>query len=75
MDETVAAEDAPIGVQLWTTGHPRYADNYTLRSVATVRTETNTYVEWTYRSGAKRVFGLGEHVVIRRTLASELDNG
>ena len=62
---TVVAENAPLGVQLWPTTSPKYADNFTLASVAVVRTESRSFVEWTYRSGATRMFGLGEQVAVQ----------
>lgn len=58
----VKAEDAPIGVQLWPTTAPQYAPNFTLASVAVVRTATGSHVVWTYESGTTRTFALGEEV-------------
>jgi hypothetical protein len=58
----ISAEDAPIGVQLWLTTHPDYAPNFTLEKVSVIRTETRTYVEWTYQSGTTRTFDVGEQV-------------
>lgn len=60
----VIAEDAPIGVQLWPTTSPKYAPNFTLATVAILRTSTGRHVVWTYESGATRVFFLGERVAV-----------
>ena len=70
---TVAAEDAPIGVQLWPTTAPQYARNFTLATVDVIthkfRDESGTYewstVEWTYENGSVRNFDLGEHVAVQ----------
>jgi hypothetical protein len=70
---TIAAQDAPIGVQLWPTITAKYALNFTLQSVEiirrTLRDASGTYdvatVEWTYESGATRTFGLDERVAVR----------
>jgi hypothetical protein len=63
--ETVIAEDAPIGVQLWPTTDPQYAPNFTLMEVRTVRTATRSYVRWVYENGSERTFDLGEMVAVR----------
>lgn len=61
----VAAEDAPLDVQLWPTrDDERFGLNFTLESVAVVRTINGTHVEWRYYNGNVRSFLLGEHVVI-----------
>jgi hypothetical protein len=59
---SVAAEDAPIGVQLWPTITPESAPAFTLDRVEIVRTETQKYVRWVYQSGTIRVFELGQTV-------------
>ena len=59
---TFAAEDAPIDVQLWPTTSPKYANNFTLKSVARVRTAYGEHVLWTYYSGTTRTFAVGEQV-------------
>ena len=65
----VAAENAPLGVLLWSVRSPEYADNFTLDRVdsTTIRTEdgTHTYVTWHYRSGDTRTFDLGEPVAVK----------
>lgn len=66
VDFYVVAEDAPIGVQLWPTRTPEYAPNFTLASVAVVRSEAPTYVVWTYESGTVRTLALGEQVACRK---------
>jgi hypothetical protein len=63
--QTVTAEDAPLGVQLWPTISPEFAKNFTLAEVAVVRTATQTYVRWTYESGYKRTFRVGELVAVQ----------
>jgi hypothetical protein len=63
--ETVAAELAPIGIQLWPTRSPEYADNFTLATVSVVRNEVREYVVWTYRSGTTRKFNVGEQVAVK----------
>ena len=62
--QTVTAENAPIGVQLWPTLTPESAPNFTLDKVAVVRTENGAHVEWTYQSGNVRTFTVGEEVVV-----------
>src|SRR5262245_3297238 len=60
----VAAEDAPIGVQLWPTTAPGYAHHWTLVSVEVISqkvrdasgTYENTQVVWTYEDGKQRRF-------------------
>lgn len=65
-DQTVAAEDAPIGVQLWPTLKPEFAPNFTLNEVQIIRNEVGTYVRWVYQGDVEtRTFKLGEQVVIR----------
>lgn len=65
-ETTIAAEDAPLGVQLWPTISPEFADNFTLTAVKVVRTEVNSYVHWMYRgASADRYFEIGEQVVVR----------
>lgn len=60
---TVIAEDAPTGVQLWPTASPDYALNFTLESVAVIRTSSGRrFVTWTYQNGNQRHFDLGEEV-------------
>jgi hypothetical protein len=61
---TVAAEDAPLGVQLWPTLSPEFAPQFTLDEVATVRTVNGTYVRWTYQDGKTRQFRVGEQVMV-----------
>jgi len=61
LDTTVAAELAPVGVQLWPTRLPVYADNFTLADVTVV----DGSVRWTYRNGTVRWFRLGEQVVVQ----------
>lgn len=61
----VVAEDAPIGIQLWPTRTPESWQNFTLREVQIVRTETRRFVRWVYYSGATRDFELGAEVVVR----------
>jgi hypothetical protein len=63
--QTVIAEDAPIGVQLWPTRSPEYAPNFTLQSVAIIRREARSYVEWTYENGNTRQFELGDQVAVK----------
>ena len=64
---TVAAEDVPLGVPVWHTRRPEYADRFTVESVAVIRDETYGcgWVEWTYRSGDTRTFSLGEEVFVK----------
>ena len=62
---TVIAEDAPIGVQLWPTRSPEFADNFTLERVEIVRDEVRTWVRWTYRNGTTRNFQLGEAIAVK----------
>jgi hypothetical protein len=65
-DQTVAAEDAPIGVQLWPTRSPEFAPNFTLNEVQIIRNEVGTYVRWVYQGDVEtRTFKLGEQVVVR----------
>jgi len=64
-DYSVIAEDAPIGVQLWPTTSPKFAPNFTLASVATVRNEVRSYVVWTYENGSQRTFEMGEQIACR----------
>lgn len=61
---TVAAEDAPLGVQLWPTRTPEYAPNFTLNRVEVVRTPGGQYVRWVYESGDQRIFKMGELVAV-----------
>ena len=63
--DSVIAEDAPIGVQLWPTRSPAYADNFTLMEVQVVRGEVRSYVRWIYRNGNERTFSLGESVAVQ----------
>jgi hypothetical protein len=60
-DPTVAAEAAPIGVQLWPTRHPKYAPNFTLAEVKV----TGDHVTWIYQNGKTRHFNVGEQVTVR----------
>ena len=62
--QTVTAENAPIGVQLWPTLTPKSATNFTLDKVAVVRNEWGVHVEWTYQNGNVRFFNVGEEVVV-----------
>jgi hypothetical protein len=64
-ETTVVAELAPLGVQLWPTISPEYADNFTLDKVETHRTVNGTMVTWTYRSGTTRVFHAGEEIAVK----------
>lgn len=69
---TVTAEDAPIGVQLWPTRHPRYAPNFTLLSVEVITRKLreasgvydSTRVIWTYENLDTREFEVGEQVAV-----------
>jgi hypothetical protein len=62
----VRAELAPIGVQLWPTRSPGYADNFTLASVTVVdHSVRGAYVVWTYRNGKTRTFHVGESVTVQ----------
>lgn len=72
--DTVTAEDAPIGVQLWPTTRPECAPNFTLATVEVVtrklrdafgEQEISTVV-WTYEGGNVRTFRLGEQVAFSR---------
>ena len=63
--QSVVAEDAPLGVQLWPTRSPEYAPNFTLERVETVRDINGTHVRWVYQSGTTRVFRLGESVTVQ----------
>lgn len=63
--QTVTAELAPVGVQLWPTRDPKYADNFTLADVSVVRNEVGARVVWLYRSGKTRTFRLGEQVTVQ----------
>ncbi|WGH21373.1 hypothetical protein SEA_EMOTION_24 [Arthrobacter phage Emotion] len=63
--ETVKAEEAPIGVQLWPTRSPEFAPNFTLAAVETVRNTYGTRVRWVYENGSERWFDLGEDVAVR----------
>lgn len=71
VDVDVIADLAPLGVQLWPTRTPAYADNFTLAAVAIVRDEITQangqpgYVRWTYRNGQTRDFHIGEQVAAR----------
>jgi hypothetical protein len=65
VETTVTAETAPLGVQLWPTISPEFADNFTLYSVAVIRTEAREYVLWVYRDGSQRTFDLGEQIAAR----------
>jgi len=65
IDTTVTAEDAPLGACLWPVRDERYAGNFTLERVETVRTASGTAVRWVYQSGKDRWFGLGERVAVR----------
>lgn len=66
---SVYAEGAPVGVQLWPTLRPEQAKNFTLRSVAVVRTEARTWVVWTYENNTARPFNVGELVAAKLTPA------
>ena len=52
-------------MQLWPTRAPQYAPNFTLASVAVIRTAASQYVTWTYESGTQRTFARGEGVACR----------
>jgi hypothetical protein len=65
VDVTIAAEDAPIGVQLWPTLSPESAPDFTLTRVSVVRNAFASWVVWTYMSGQERTFQPGESVVVR----------
>lgn len=58
----IQAEHAPLGVQLWPTVDAKYAPNYTLEEVRTIRHGDRTWVEWVYESGNVRQFPVGELV-------------
>lgn len=60
----IPAEDAPIGVLLWSVRDPQYRPNYTLRSVVTIRDAYGETVTWMYENGQTRSFHAGEQVVI-----------
>jgi hypothetical protein len=70
---TVAAEDAPIGIQIWPTTSPEYAPNFTLCAVEVITrkfrdvhgTYERTTVEWHYENGNVRYFDLGQHVAVQ----------
>lgn len=70
---TVAAEDAPIGIQIWPTTSPKYAPNFTLYAVEVITrkfrdvhgTSERTTVEWTYENGNVRIFDLGDQVAVQ----------
>jgi hypothetical protein len=62
--DTVAAEDAPLGVQLWPTITPAGAPNFTLDRVEIVRDVNGEWVRWTYQNGSVRTFRKGERVVV-----------
>lgn len=62
----VAAEAAPLGVQLWPTRSPEYAANFTLANVEVVRHSVRgDYVIWTYCNGKTRTFNVGEQVTVQ----------
>lgn len=61
---TVAAELAPIGVQLWPTTSEDKGMNFTLATVETVRNAHGTFVRWIYENENVRVFKLGERVAV-----------
>jgi hypothetical protein len=61
---TVAAEAAPLNVQLWPTTTPAARPNFTLERVEIVRSEIGTHVRWIYQNGERRVFALGELVAV-----------
>ncbi len=61
---SVIAERAPIGVQLWPTRSPGYADHFTLERVEIVDCNGVDYVRWTYRDGKTRLFQMGQHVAV-----------
>lgn len=63
--QTVTAEDAPLGVQLWPTTTPAGAPNFTLERVEIVRDAYRTFVRWVYESGNTRTFLLGERVAVK----------
>lgn len=67
VDFDVTAEDAPLGVQLWPTIAPEFAQHYTLASVAVIRDALGTRVRWTYEGGSTRTFRLGERIACRRS--------
>lgn len=64
IETTVAAEDAPIGIQIWPTIAPGYAHHFTLDSVELVRDCNGEWVRWTYQDGKTRTFSKGEQVVV-----------
>lgn len=59
---SVVAELAPLGVQLWPTTSPEFANRFTLARVETVREVELAYVVWTFVSGGQRRFRLGQKV-------------
>jgi hypothetical protein len=62
---TVKAKDAPLGVQLWPTTHPKYAPNFTLASVIRqLDGNGGEYVTWIYEGGSTRVFLPDEDVAV-----------
>lgn len=64
--DSVVAEDAPIGVQLWPTVSPESAPNFTLMEVQTVRRAGGrSYVRWIYENGKERSFDMGERVAVK----------
>ena len=67
---SVIAEDAPIGVPLWPTTHPRFDRNFTLSSVSTVRDSYGTHVLWLYENGETRSFSIGERVSVEYPAAT-----
>jgi hypothetical protein len=63
---TVVAKDAPLGVQLWPTTSPEYAENFTLVSVTRqLNFNGNEYVTWTYGNGKTRSFMADEEVAVQ----------
>lgn len=62
---TVKAKDAPLGVQLWPTVHPKFAPNFTLTSVVReLGSNGHEYVIWVYQNGKTRMFRSDEDVAV-----------
>lgn len=62
---SVAAEDAPIGIQTWPTVDPIYAPNFTLERVEIIRNHRGRYVRWVFESGKDRLFSIGDMITLR----------
>lgn len=61
----VVAEEAPIGVPLWSGRDPELAPNFTLLRVAVIRNAYRSYVEWTFANGSVDTFSVGEKVEVQ----------